>query len=183
MEELDQIAGEPPYAVPPPDPPVEDCFFYHAMEIPGHGFVGGGFDLRGHEDEYLGGVDLDGRRVLEIGPASGFLTFHMEDRGAHVVAVDLPEGSRWDLVPHSGVDGPSDEWLTAMRQMKNGFWFAHRRRRSSAKVLYGSAYDLPDELGSFDIGLMEAVAEPSAGTAIRANVPPVTSGGVGKITS
>ena len=151
------MSAEPPYAVPPPDPPIEDCYFYHSMEIPGHGAVDGGFDLRGHADEYLGGVELEGRRVLEIGPASGFLTFHMEDRGAEVVAVDLPEGTRWDMIPHAGMDGAPDEWLTVMRQMKNGFWFTHRRRGSSAKVLYGSAYDLPDELGSFDIGVMAAI--------------------------
>jgi hypothetical protein len=55
----------------------EDCLFYHVMEVPGEGlvggnerFVGGQFDLRGREDEYLGHVPLNGRRVLEIGPAA-----------------------------------------------------------------------------------------------------------------
>jgi O-methyltransferase len=145
------------YAVAPADVPADECYFYHAMDIPDHGVVTGDWDLRAHEDEYLGGVELDGRRVLEIGPASGFLTFHMEGRGAEVVAVDLPEGGRWDMVPHSGLDGPPGDWLEVMRAMRNGFWFAHRRRHSAAKVHYGSVYDLPAALGRFDVGVMAAV--------------------------
>ncbi|MEO7836543.1 MAG: hypothetical protein ABIS21_02740, partial [Acidimicrobiales bacterium] len=53
----------------------ESCFFYHFMDLPGHGPVGDeGWDLRPGIDNYLAGVELAGRRVLEIGPASGFLT-------------------------------------------------------------------------------------------------------------
>ena len=52
------------------------------MEIPGHGLVTGQWDLRGGVDDYLGKVAFAGQRVLEIGPASGFLTFEMEKRGA-----------------------------------------------------------------------------------------------------
>ena len=146
------------YAVPPADPRAEDCHFYHVMDIPDHGLVDGYWDLRGREDEYLGEVELDGKRVLEIGPASGFLTFHMEDRGAEVVAVDIPDGNRWDMVPHVDLDTEArDEWLTIMREMKSGFWFAHRRRGSSARVHYGDVHDLPDALGHFDVGVMAAV--------------------------
>src|SRR5215208_3579534 len=79
---------------------ADDCHFYHWMEIPGHGLVGGDWDLRGAEAEYLGHVALAGLRVLEIGPASGGLTFHMESQGAEVVAVELPPGGGWDTVPH-----------------------------------------------------------------------------------
>ena len=146
------------YVSPPTVETPEDCYFYHVMEIPGHGMVGGDWDLRGREAEYLGSVRLDGQRVLEIGPASGFLTFYMEGRGAEVVAVDLPTGSEWDMVPHFGV-GSRDvaAWLTVMRQLKNGFWLAHRRHRSAAKVHYGNVYALPDEMGRFDVAVMAAV--------------------------
>ena len=68
---------------------ADDCYFYHVMEIPGHGLVGGEWDLRAGVDDYLGGVDLSAQRVLEIGPASGFLTFHMETAGAAVVSIEL----------------------------------------------------------------------------------------------
>jgi len=57
-------------------------------------------DLRGGVDEYLGKVAFAGRRVLEIGPASGFLTFEMEKRGADVVSVEVTAEHGWDFVPY-----------------------------------------------------------------------------------
>src|SRR5436190_7409780 len=77
-----------------------ECDFYHTMEIPGHGLVRGQWDLRGNVDEYLGNFDFAGKRVLEIGPASGFLTFELERRGAEVVAVDVGDQKPWDFVPY-----------------------------------------------------------------------------------
>src|SRR5207249_7736437 len=55
------------------------------------------WDLRGGVDEYLGKVAFEGQRVLEIGPASGFLTFEMEKRGADVVSVEVTEEHGWDF--------------------------------------------------------------------------------------
>jgi SAM-dependent methyltransferase len=147
------------YARPVTVERVEDCHFYHVMELPDGGVVGGQFDLRGGEDAYLGHVDLEGRRVLEIGPASGFLTFHMEANGASVVAVELGPNAEWDIVPQEGLD------LTAIRagrrqimeELRNGFWWAHKRMGSLARVHYGNVYSLPDELGEFDVALMAAI--------------------------
>src|SRR5262249_7054365 len=81
-----------------------DCYFYHTMEIPGHGLVEGEWDLRAAADAYLGGVDFRGRRVLEIGTASGFLCFTMERRGAEVVAFDLSPEHAPDLIPSPDTD-------------------------------------------------------------------------------
>ena len=77
------------YAEPRTVTDLEECYFYHSMEIPGYGLVEGPWDLRGGVDDYLGNVDLNGKRVLEVGTASGFLCFTMEGRGADVVAYDL----------------------------------------------------------------------------------------------
>jgi 16S rRNA A1518/A1519 N6-dimethyltransferase RsmA/KsgA/DIM1 with predicted DNA glycosylase/AP lyase activity len=41
-------------------------------------------------DDYLGHVELRGKRILEIGPASGFLTVEMEKRGALLAASTSP---------------------------------------------------------------------------------------------
>jgi O-methyltransferase len=129
------------------------------MDVPGHGTVGDAWDLRGGEAEYLGDVQLDGRRVLEIGPASGFLTFHMESRGAEVVAIELGPDTDWDIVPHAGLDLDSIrvERRQVMEQLRNGFWFAHERFESNARVHYGSAYELPQELGRFDVAVLGSV--------------------------
>ena len=68
------------YASPRNVQNLSDCFFYHTMELPGIGVVEGQWDLRGRLDDYLGGVPLVGRRVLDVGSASGFLSFEMEKK-------------------------------------------------------------------------------------------------------
>ena len=137
-----------------------DCYFYHTMELPGHGVLEGrDWDLRAGVDEYLGKVDFAGQRVLEIGPASGFLTFEMEKRGADVASVELTEEYGWDFVPYPAkklqdVFGPR---RIVMQQLKNSYWFSHAAHQSKAKVYYGDVYNLPDALGQFDIAVMAAV--------------------------
>jgi O-methyltransferase len=139
---------------------VADCYFYHTMELPGHGVIEGrDWDLRAGVDEYLGHVDFAGQRILEIGPASGFLTFEMEKRGADVVSVEVTAEHGWDFVPYPAeklqeVFGPR---RIVMQQLKNSYWFSHAAHGSKAKVYYGDVYDLPDALGHFDIAVMGAV--------------------------
>ncbi len=138
---------------------IEDCDFYHVMDLPDVGCVGGQWDLRGHVDEYLGNVDFLGKRVLEIGPASGFLTVEMERRGAEVVAVEVTDDPGWDFVPYppAVLDPIRVTRAEHMRRIKNSFWFTHRANNSKAKLYYGDACNLPDALGSFDIAVMAAV--------------------------
>jgi len=139
---------------------VADCYFYHTMELPGHGVIEGrDWDLRGRVDEYLGHVDFAGQRVLEIGPASGFLTFEMEKRGADVISVEVTDEHGWDFVPYPAerleqVLGPR---RIVMQQLKNSYWFSHAAVQSKARVHYGDAYNLPAALGKFDIAVMGAV--------------------------
>jgi O-methyltransferase len=96
---------------------------------------------------------------LEIGPASGFLTFEMEKRGANVVSVEVTDEHGWDFVPYpvarlEEVFGPR---RIVMQQLKNSYWFSHAALQSKAKVYYGDAYNLPAALGEFDIAVMAAV--------------------------
>lgn len=46
---------------------IEDCYFYHTMDIPGHGVVEGEWDLRANISNYLGGCNFQGQRVLDVG--------------------------------------------------------------------------------------------------------------------
>ena len=62
--------------------------------------MNGDWDLRRGVDDYLGKVVFAGKRVLEIGPASGFLTFEMEKRGAEVTSVEVTAEHGWDFVPY-----------------------------------------------------------------------------------
>ncbi len=102
---------------------------------------------------------LAGQRVLEIGPANGFLTFEMESQGAEVVSVELSPDAEWDVVPVASLDikAVRAERSKFMQQLRNGYWFAHRSHDSTAKVHYGSVYSLPDGLERFDVAVMASV--------------------------
>ncbi len=141
------------YAAPLEVSDIRECVFYHTMEIPGHGIVQGEWDLRDGVDAYLGGVNFQGKRVLELGPANGFLSFQMERRGADVVSYDLSENDSWDVVPYCAYDHETfaRERQGVIRKLNNGYWFAHKAHRSQARVVYGSVYDLPGEIGPVDI--------------------------------
>ena len=145
------------YAEPRQVERVEDCFFYHRIDIPGVGVVGEQWDLRPAIDDYLGRCDFRGKRVLDVGTASGYLTFAMEERGAEVVSFDMADGAQWDLVPRIELQPRLgklyEECRETHRQLQNGYWFTHRRRGSKARVYYGDVYDLPTELGPFDIAV------------------------------
>src|SRR2546421_11964965 len=127
------------FAAPRKVDDVAYCYFSHTMEPPSRGVIQGrDWDLRGRVDEYLGNVDFAGQRVLEIGPASGFLTFEMEKRGADVVSVEVTDEHGWDFVPYPDkrleeVFGPR---RIEVQQLKNSYWFSHAAHRSNAKVYY-----------------------------------------------
>jgi SAM-dependent methyltransferase len=147
------------FAIPQENVSLGDCFFYHTMDLPGIGLVGTEWDLRANVDAYLGNTEFAGKRVLEIGPASGFLTFTMEKKGASVVCLELSEDKAWEFVPYP------EHYMAPVRAQRraglsgltNSFWLAHKLYGSSAKLYYGDAYEIPDALGSFDIALMAAV--------------------------
>jgi O-methyltransferase len=149
----------PLYVPPRQIASLEECLYYHTIDLPEVGQVRGAWDLRGGERAYLGGIELADRAVLEIGPASGFLTAHMESAGATVTAVELGSEDQWDVVPqrtHDLSDTLRDR-VGVMERLRNSFWFTHRLLGLSARVHEGSAYALPPELGRFDVGLMGAV--------------------------
>jgi hypothetical protein len=140
-------------------PAFEDCCFYHSMSLPGHGEVKGQWDLRGREKEYLGHVDLAGRKVLEIGTASGHLCFWMESQGADVLAYDLSPEQDWDIVPYHNFDYSKHiaQRKDIIRKLNNGWWFARERFQSNARVIYGSVYELSPQLGRFDVVTMGSI--------------------------
>jgi hypothetical protein len=149
------------YAPPRTVAGPEECYFYHTMDLPTIGVVEGEWDLRDNVAAYLGGVDLRGKRVLEMGAASGFLTFTMEQLGAEVVAYDLSDQHAWDVVPYAGVDveGYLAERREHLRRLNNGWWLAHRLFGSRARVAYGTAYEVPAALGPVDVCTFGAILQ------------------------
>jgi O-methyltransferase len=139
---------------------LEDCDWYHTTELPDGTVIFGQWDLQGHESEYLGNVPLDGRRVLEAGPASGFLTYWMEGRGADVTSFEAGYDVGFDYVP--AVDGADygvwqADFMKHIARVNNSWWLQHRDRASAARIVYGDIYNLPEDLGTFDVSVFGSI--------------------------
>lgn len=136
-----------------------DCDFYHRFDLPGLGETDGPWDLRQGAADYLGQVELAGQRVLEIGPASGFLSFWMEARGATVTCFEPDLDHFWDLVPTQVSDliAFHRDFRHHIERIRNSFWLAHERFGSRVRVVHGSAYDLPDDFGPFNLTVLSSV--------------------------
>lgn len=154
------------YAAPQSVKNIKDCYFYHTTDLPGHVTQKGGWDLRGRFADYIGGLDLKGRRVLDVGTASGFLSFSAEEAGAReVVSFDLDSADRQDLLPFADSEYVKDHrsWsakqTAGFQRWKNAYWFTHALKRSKAKVVYGDVYALPETIGRFDVIILGAILE------------------------
>lgn len=148
---------EPLFADPLPVESLSECRFYHSIDLPRSGAQKGDWDLRGKFDKYTGNVPLSGKTVLDVGTASGFLTFEAEKRGAQMVSVDAISPKVWDRIEirNSSYVTNRARWEDAngqyMAALKRSYWLAHREFDSKAKVCYGNVYDLPSELGQYDV--------------------------------
>jgi Methyltransferase domain len=147
------------YAKPRVVTDLAQCIFYHTMDIPGYGHVNGQWDLRGRERQYLGNVEFAGKRVLEVGTATGYLCFWMEQQGADVVAYDLSPNQNWDIVPFAQYDHQAHvgDFRKGIGQINDAFWLCHTAMKSKAKVVYGSVYDIPLEIGPVDIAIFGSI--------------------------
>lgn len=134
----------------------EDLFFYHTIDLPQFGTMKGDWDLRADAAAYLGNVNFEGKRCLDVGTGTGYLSFKMEECGAReVVSFDIAKGSDWDIVPHyklkhemAGMRRRADLSIEAM---KKAYWLCHGALKSRAKAYYGNIYMMPEQLGEFDM--------------------------------
>src|SRR5262245_31646076 len=149
------LFAEPPAVLPR----LEDCRFYHSIDLPGYGLQTGFWDLRGRFDEYFGGHDFAGERVLDLGTASGALAFEMERRGAReVVGFDLEDGVVYDCkLPPDRARFENSQ--AGVSNIKNSFWLAHSALKSRVKAVYGHLNRLPADLGRFDTVMMGNVLQ------------------------
>lgn len=140
------------YERPPSPVKISDCYFYHSISLSDAISIDGDWDLRPVASKYLSDYDFNGKRALDIGTATGFLSLYMETHGANeVVSFDQAEKHPADIV---------NDWsdnVEGYRKMKNGYWFVHDALGSANKVVYGNIYDLPVELGQFDVAVMGSI--------------------------
>lgn len=147
------------FAVPQEINALEDCLFYHTIDLPGYGEQKGMWDLRPNVNKYLGNVDLNGKRVLELGTANGYLCFHMEQQGAEVIAFDIASDKTPDVVPFARVDlskrkSDIQPWL---KKIGNAFWFTHNILNSSSNLVLGNIYNVPQEIGLVDVSTFGSI--------------------------
>lgn len=145
---------------------LSECFFYHTMTLPGIGEVHAHWDLRGRFNDYIGGVELKGKSVIDIGTATGFLSFEAENEGAaRVLSFDMADAQQQAFLPFKDKLHYNDpeRWRehhnVEIEQWKNAYWLCHRLLESKAEVYYGNIYDLPIGLGQFDVALIGSVLE------------------------
>jgi SAM-dependent methyltransferase len=145
---------------------LEECFFYHTIDLPGFGLVPAQWDLRGRFDDYVGGVDVAGKSVLDIGTASGFLSFEAEKRGAtRVLSFDMSDPRQQAFLPfkdklfYRNPNQFAEQHRAEIEQWRNAYWLCHRLLKSNAQVYYGDINHLPAELGQFDIAIVGSVLE------------------------
>lgn len=139
---------------------LEDCDFYHSMDLPNGEFIKGHVNLVGSERDYLGHAEFDAHTVLEVGPATGHLGFYMAQNGADVTSLELPSGTVGDLVPRK--DFTDWEQILAdryrhMNRIYNSYWYCHAKLGSKNKLIYGTVEDLETVGAQFDIVVLAGV--------------------------
>ena len=162
----DVTKSNPLFAEPRHVEGLEDCYFYHTIELPGLGVQKGHWDLRGRFEDYIGGIDVRGKSIFDVGAATGFLSFEAERLGAaRVVSFDMSDVRQQKFIPFPGklYREDNESWLyyhaITMNKWKNAYWLSHRLLNSRVKAYYGDVYDLPAALGQFDVVIAGAILE------------------------
>jgi SAM-dependent methyltransferase len=143
----------------------EDCYWYTTMDVPGHGIVRGPWRIDDF-DQYIGCVDVAGKTVLDVGCASGFLSFEAEKRGAIVTSFDAASMSQVFHLPFAEnlYFEDREEWdrrsECGLQELKNSYCYAHQARRSNASLVYGDIFRLYRSIPApVDIVLAGAIME------------------------
>jgi hypothetical protein len=144
------------------------CFFYHSIDLPGFGLQVGHWDLRADIDAYLGPHPLAGRRVVDVGAASGYVSLEMEKRGAEVIAFDRELDDVTDdmgLIPFDDFESRFGMSLataiehrrTAQRRLQDSFWLAHRLFESKNRLYCGNVYRGMPDAGPVDVSFFGCI--------------------------
>ncbi len=137
----------------------EKCHFYHTVDLGGGHTVEGAWDLRAGVRDYLGHLEYEGQRVLEFGPATGYLGFTMESWGAQVTAFDIAPYLAQDLVPLPGQDLEAHQRnsVSFSRQVRNAWWFCRESSGATVRPVSGDIVHLPEDIGRYDVSTFGSI--------------------------
>ncbi len=147
---------------------LESCYFYHSIDLPGFGLQVGHWDLRDSIDAYLGHQPLRGRRVVDVGAASGYVSLEMERRGAEVISFDrLPTDTsdEMGLLPYAdfearfgrSLEQAIQERIDNQRRLQNSFWLAHRLFQSKNRLYCNNVYEGMVGVDSVDVSFFGCI--------------------------
>ena len=147
------------FAKPPSDNiSLEDCEFHHVQNIPGLSEpTKGVVDWRKGINEYLGHVNFNNKTVLELGPSTGYITFHIEKEGGKITSIDLDIKKKNRDIARRVKRNWQEELNVFMKEeerRRNAYWYAHKAFNSKSKLIESHVNDLPAEIGIYDISVI-----------------------------
>jgi O-methyltransferase len=145
--------------------PEDGCSFHHWMDLPslppvsGCVTIPGAWDLRGRFQDYVGGVDVAGKSVLDVGMATGWISFEAERHGAaQVVGLDAADDVVPQHVPYLQVVDRRRPMMTANGErvsdrtsIRRSYWLCHERLGSSAAAVYGDVHKMGEHISGADV--------------------------------
>ncbi len=152
------------------EPIIERFFWYHTIDLGGGLITPGCYDYRDTVRDFHFPSDLRGKKVLDIGSATGFFAFEFERRGADVTSVELPSLRELDVFPGQTVEqsirkiqrmmyprrpGGLDQYKQEFTPeqlytylLEGPFRFCAKLLSSKVRRIYSTVYDLSlDKLG------------------------------------
>ena len=137
-----------------------EATWYQFVDWPDGTVTDGKWDYRAKTDEFLGKLDYNTVSVLEVGPASGFLTKEMARRGAHVTCIDLPDDEPWQSVPRAdvAVEEFDQQRKRGTHLLRRSWWLTQKRWETGARMAYIGA-DRVREVGDHDRALVGCVLQ------------------------
>jgi tRNA (mo5U34)-methyltransferase len=127
-------------------------YWYHSIDLGNGILTQGDYDMRPYLRHYCFPESLAGKKVLDVGRASGFFAFEFESRGADVTATEIASyldwdfvGGRWERMRRAATI--PDQRAFDEYHITGAFHFAHAALRSRVKPVTIGIYDIgPDTL-------------------------------------
>jgi tRNA (mo5U34)-methyltransferase len=141
----------------------QDFYWYHCIDLGNGVITDGDYDMTRYLKYYGFPDDLHGKRVLDVGRASGFFSFEFERRGADVTATELSSAFDWDFVGGDAekrrriqrIQTVEDLEAFTRRHITGAFHHACAMRGSRVKAKTIGVYDIKPE--EFDNNLFDLV--------------------------
>ena len=155
----------PKYESPWQDALDGRCYWYHTLKFPDGETVRGSWAIEDFS-QYIGGYDLAGKTVLDVGTASGYLAFNAEKAGADVTGLDAASTQEFRHFPYAeslsyrDIKQSREVWTTEnLIPIKNSWWYAWHKFGSKAKCVYAPIPELYEWDTQFDVVMAGAIVE------------------------